>query len=83
MSTCKLGTDSIDQHINKIEELIAAIMAQQADGEKYDNKRNQLFLHTLQHSDIKDEDWSVFIPFLGKAWRDMTPQAVFADVRTY
>ena len=39
MSTHKLGTDSIDQYINNIEELIGAIMVQQADGKKYDNVR--------------------------------------------
>ena len=84
MSTRKLGADTIDQHINKVEDLIAAIMAQQAEGKKYDDdKRNQLFLHTLQYSDIKDEDWSGFIPFLGKAWHEMSPQAVFADARMY
>ena len=44
MSTRKLATDTIDQHINKIERLIASIMAQQDKDKKYANdKRNQLF----------------------------------------
>ena len=39
----------------------------QANGKKYDDdKRNQLFLHILQHSNIKNKDWSDFIPFLSK-----------------
>src|SRR5205814_1833690 len=63
---------------------IHAVMTKHSAGKKYNNdNRNHLFLHTLQHSDIKDEDWSGFIPFLGKTWHDMTPQAVFADARTY
>src|SRR5205814_6165119 len=81
ISTRKLGTDTIDQHINKVEDLIAAIMAQQAEGKKYDDdKRNQLFLHTLQYSDIKDEDWSGFIPFLGKAWHEMSAPSLHVDM---
>jgi hypothetical protein len=84
MVLLKIGTDNIDQHITKVENLIAAIMAQQTSNEKYDNdKRNQLFLQTLIHCKIPDEDWTGFVPYLGKVWHTMTPQAVFAEARIY
>src|SRR5271167_670204 len=80
----KAGTDTIDQHITKVENLIAAIMAQQAPGKKYDNdKRNQLFLQTITHAKIEGEDWSGFVPYLGRSWHSMTPQAVFAEARIF
>jgi hypothetical protein len=80
----KIEIDNIDQHITKIENLIAAIMAQQIFNKKYDNdKQNQLFLQTLIHCKISDEDWTGFVPYLGKSWHTMTPQAVFAEARIY
>ena len=54
----KLGTDSIDEHVTKFKFLIATIMAQQDPSSKYKNdKRNQLFLATLEYSEIEDEKW--------------------------
>src|SRR5271169_5710276 len=84
MTLRKIGSDNIDQHIAKVENLIAAIMAQQATNKKYDNdKRNQLFLQTITHAKIEGEDWSGFVPYLGRSWHSMTPQAVFAEARIF
>jgi gag-polypeptide of LTR copia-type len=84
MTLRKIGSDNIDQHIAKVEKLIAAIMAQQAADKKYDNdKRNQLFLQTITHAKIEGEDWSGFVPYLGRSWHTMTPQAVFAEARIF
>jgi len=47
----KHASDSIDQHTAKFKNLLAAVMAQQDPTSKYkDDKRNQLFLATLEHS---------------------------------
>src|ERR1700685_2040032 len=49
----KLHTDSVDEHIAKFKTLIATTMAQQDEDHRYKNdKRNQLFLATLEYSDI-------------------------------
>jgi hypothetical protein len=79
----KLPTDSVDEHIAKFKTLIATTMAQQDEDHRYKNdKRNQLFLATLEYSDIEDEKWENFIPFLGNTWKDMTPESLFASTRT-
>jgi gag-polypeptide of LTR copia-type len=80
----KTATDTIDEHIAKFKGLIAAVMAQQDPASRYRNdKRNQLFLATLEYSDIDDEKWETLIPFLGNTWKNMTPEALFSATRTY
>jgi hypothetical protein len=80
----KTGSDSIDDHIAKFKTLIASVMAQQDPSSKYKNdKRNQLFLATLEYSDIEYEKWEMFIPFLGNTWTTMTPDSLFSATKTY
>jgi hypothetical protein len=80
----KLPTDTVDEHIGKFKTLVATAMAQQDEDHRYKNdKRNQLFLATLEYSEIEDEKWENFIPFLGNTWKDMTPESLFATTRTY
>src|SRR5271169_1148407 len=80
----KLATDTVDEHIAKFKTLIATTMAQQDENRRYKNdKRNQLFLATLEYSEIEDENWERFIPSLGNTWKDMTPESLFATTRTY
>ena len=80
----KLPSNSVDQYVAKFKTHIAAVMAQQDPTAKYkDDKRHQLFLATLEYSDIPDEKWENFIPFLGNTWKSMTPEALFSATRTY
>jgi hypothetical protein len=80
----KPATDSVDEHIAKFKSLIASTMAHQEENHRYRNdKRNSLFLATLEYSNIEDEKWENFIPFLGNTWQNMTPESLFAATRTY
>src|SRR5271154_4613087 len=80
----KSATDTIEQHISKFKLLIASVMAQQADDNKYrKDKRNQLFLATLEYAKIPDENWQGLVPYLGRTWTDMEPESLFAATRTF
>ena len=71
-------------HTVKSKNLFAAVMTQQDPTSKYkDDKRNQLFLATLEHSKIPDENWKSFIPFIGNSWKEITPEALYSSARTY
>ena len=70
----KSPTESIDSHISKFTALLASVLAQQSQKDKYDNaKRNQYFLRTLVHARIDDEVGPVFKPILEKAGHHLPP----------
>jgi hypothetical protein len=84
LDTRKLLTDTIEQRIQKFDELVTNLLNHQPDGRRYDDtKINQYFLRYLKLSNIKNKDWKGFITFQGKAWLTSTKDQLYADATTY
>ena len=80
----KTPNHTVEEHIVRFKKLMAQAMAHQPPSHRYKmDQQNQIFLATLEYSDIADEKWENFIPFLGNTWKDMTPESLFATTRTY
>src|SRR5579859_7101348 len=84
LDTVKLASDTIDEHIQKFHDLIAAMRAQQEPTQRYDDtKVNMTFLRSLERAQIPHEDWMGFVAFLGKTWLTITPDTLYSEARTY
>jgi hypothetical protein len=84
LDTVKIATDSIDQHIQKFHNMIAALRAQQEPNQRYDDSKvNMTFLRSLERAQIPDEDWMGFVAYLGKTWLTITPDTLYSEARTY
>src|SRR5277367_4378883 len=84
LDTVKLASDTIDQHIQKFHNLIAALRAQQEPTQRYDDSKvNMTFLRSLERAQIPHEDWMGFVAFLGKTWLTITPDTLYSEARTY
>jgi hypothetical protein len=80
----KSSTETLDQHITKFDNLIAAIRDQQPADRQYDDiKINQYFIRTLEMSNIPNEDWKGFVTFQGKSWYSITKDQLYSEARTY
>src|SRR5579859_7200731 len=84
LDTVKLASDTIDEHIRKFHDLIAAMRAQQEPTQRYDDtKVNMTFLHSLERAQIPHEDWMGFVASLGKTWLTITPDTLYSEARMY
>ena len=80
----KLPSDTIDAHIQKFDDLLSALHAQQLATEHWDtHKVNRYFLRSLERASIPNEDWKAFSTYLGQTWHDMTLETLYSEARTY
>src|SRR5204863_3210524 len=80
----KLPSDTIDAHIQKFDDLLSALHAQQLATEHWDtHKVNRYFLRSLERASIPNEDWKAFSTYLGRTWHDMTLETLYSEARTY
>lgn len=83
-STRKTANETIDQYIDRFNNLINAIMAQQTPTQQFETAEiNSTFIYSLETSDIPNEDWKPFAANIGKSWLTSTTHGVYSDARTY
>ena len=83
-STKKTANETIDQYIDRFNNLINAIMAQQKPHQQFETAEiNSTFIYSLATSDLPNEDWKAFAANIGKSWLTSTTHGVYSDARTY
>src|SRR5580692_3655039 len=84
MSLVKLPTQTLDQYIDRFDDLIANIRAQQDPAHPWDDRKvNMHFIRTLELSRIPNEDWKAWTTYLGSTHSTMSYDALQAACRTY
>jgi len=82
-STKKTANETIDQYIDRFNNLINAIMAQQTPQQQFETTEiNSTFIYSLASSNLPNEDWKPFAANIGKSWLSSTTHGVYSDART-
>jgi len=84
LSLVKLSTETIDTFIEKFDNLLSSIRAQQDLANRWDEtKVNMYFLRCLELSKIPNEPWQNFVTYLGSTYASMTNNQLQAKCRIY
>jgi hypothetical protein len=84
LSLVKLSTETLDEFIEKFDNKISAIRAQQEPSQRWDDhKVNMHYLRSLEYSNIEDEDWKAFVTYLGTTWFTLSNDSLQANTRIY
>src|SRR5271170_8487639 len=84
LSLIKLSTETLDEYIEKFDNIISSIRAQQEPSQRWDDSKvNMHFIRTLELSNIKNEDWKAWSTYLGSTHLSMTHDSLLSACRTY
>jgi hypothetical protein len=84
LSLVKSATQTLDQYIEKFDNLISNIRAQQEPEQQWDDRKvNMHFIRTLELSNIPNEDWRAWSTYLGSTHTTMSHDSLQAACRTY
>src|SRR5271170_1984503 len=84
LSLVKLSTESIDEYIEKFDNIISSIRAQQEPDQRWDDRKiNMYFIRSLELSNIKNEDWKAWSTYLGSTHQTMSHDSLQSACRTY
>jgi len=84
LSLVKLSTETLDDFIERFDNKISAIRAQQEPSQRWDDhKVNMHYLRSLEYSKIEDEDWKAFVTYLGTTWFTLSNDSLQANTRIY
>jgi hypothetical protein len=84
LSLVKLSTETLDEFIERFDNKISAIRAQQELSQRWDDhKINMHYLRSLEYSKIEDEDWKAFVTYLGNTWLSLSNDSLQANTRIY
>jgi len=84
LSLVKLSTQSLDEYIEKFDDIISSIRAQQEPDQRWDDRKiNMYFIRSLELSNIKNEDWKAWSTYLGSTHHAMTHDSLQSACRTY
>ena len=65
LSMIKLSTETLDEYIEKFDNIISSIRAQQEPNQRWDDRKiNMHFIRSLELSNIKNEDWKAWSTYL-------------------
>src|SRR5271169_1501453 len=84
LSLLKLSTETLDEYIEKFDNIISSIRAQQEPNQRWDDRKvNMYFIRSLELSQIKNEDWKAWSTYLGSTHRTMSHNSLQSACRTY
>src|SRR5271170_4791905 len=84
LSLIKLSTETLDEYIEKFDNIISSIRAQQEPTQRWDDRKvNMHFIRSLELSNIKNEDWKAWSTYLGSTHQLMTHDTLLSACRTY
>src|SRR5271167_2388398 len=84
LSMIKLSTETLDDYIEKFDNIISSIRAQQEPNQRWDDRKvNMHFIRSLELSNIKNEDWKAWSTYLGSTHQLMTHDTLLLACRTY
>lgn len=84
LSMVKLSTETLDQYIEKFDNIISSIRAQQEPNQRWDDRKiNMHFIRSLELSNIKNEDWKAWSTYLGSTHQTMSHDSLQSACRTY
>src|SRR5271169_92182 len=84
LSMNKLSTDTLDEYLEKFDNIISSIRAQQEPNQRWDDRKvNMHFIRSLELSNIKNEDWKAWSTYLGSTHQTMSHDSLQSACRTY
>src|SRR5271169_2435557 len=84
LSLIKLSTETLDEYIEKFDNIISSIRAQQEPSQRWDDRKvNMHFIRSLELSNIKNEDWKAWSTYLGSTHQTMSHDSLQSACRTY
>lgn len=84
LSLIKLSTETLDEYIEKFDNIISSIRAQQEPSQRWDDRKvNMHYIRSLELSNIKNEDWKAWSTYLGSTHQQMTHDSLLSACRTY
>src|SRR5438046_1943169 len=83
LSLLKLSTETLDEYIEKFDNLISSIRAQQEPNQRWDDQKvNMHYIRSLELSNIKNEDWKAWSTYLGSTYQTMSHDSLQSACRT-
>lgn len=84
LSLVKLSTETLDEYIEKFDNLISSVRAQQEPNQRWDDRKiNMHFIRSLKLSNIRNEDWKAWSTYLSSTHQTMSHDSLQSACRTY